>query len=154
MPHKADTTVICKCVFFFTISNIYNMPHKADTTVICKCGLVTSKCYMPIHLRTAKHARDIIRLYFSVCVCLYIYIYIYIYGSSGVMKFMNFEGNSSPPAMRGSENMFSENIVRMDAEWYQVCVSVCVYICVCVYIYTYMCHNAYIHTYVLLTKQT
>ena len=36
------------------------MPHKADTTVICKCGLVTSKCYMPIHLRTAKHARDIV----------------------------------------------------------------------------------------------
>jgi hypothetical protein len=36
------------------------MPHKADTTVICKCGLMTSKYYMPIHLRTAKHARDIV----------------------------------------------------------------------------------------------
>jgi hypothetical protein len=43
------------------------MPQKADTTVICKCGLMTSKYYMHIHLRTAKHARDIAEeTYYSV----------------------------------------------------------------------------------------
>ena len=56
MPHKSYTTLICKCVFFFTISNIYNMPHKADTTVICKCGLMTSKCYMPIIIFLFAHS--------------------------------------------------------------------------------------------------
>jgi hypothetical protein len=35
------------------------MPHKADTTGICQCGAVLCKYYMPEHLRTAKHERDI-----------------------------------------------------------------------------------------------
>ena len=36
------------------------MPHKADTTVICQCGAMVCKYYMPKHLRTAKHARDMV----------------------------------------------------------------------------------------------
>ena len=37
----------CKanCYYFQHASQ----PHQADTTVICKCGLMTSRCYMPIH---------------------------------------------------------------------------------------------------------
>ena len=34
------------------------MPHKADSTVICQCGCLVNKYYMPMHLRTAKHARE------------------------------------------------------------------------------------------------
>ena len=34
------------------------MPHKADPTVICQCGAIISKYYMPKHLQTAKHIRD------------------------------------------------------------------------------------------------
>ena len=36
------------------------MPHKADTTVICQCGAIVCKYYMPKHLRTAKHERDMV----------------------------------------------------------------------------------------------
>ena len=36
------------------------MPHKADATVICQCGCLVNKYYMPKHLRTAKHARDMV----------------------------------------------------------------------------------------------
>ena len=36
----------------------YIMPHKVDTSVICQRGCVVNKYYMPKHLRTAKHARD------------------------------------------------------------------------------------------------
>ena len=36
------------------------MPHKAEPTVICQCGAIISKYYMPKHLRTAKHARDVV----------------------------------------------------------------------------------------------
>ena len=34
------------------------MPHKADPTVICQCGCLVNKYYMPKHLRTAKHLRE------------------------------------------------------------------------------------------------
>ena len=34
------------------------MPHKADPAVICQCGTIISKCYMPKHIQTAKHTRD------------------------------------------------------------------------------------------------
>ena len=34
------------------------MPHKADPTVICQCGAIISKYYMPKHIQTAKHIRD------------------------------------------------------------------------------------------------
>ena len=36
----------------------YDMPSKADPTVICQCGCLVNKYYMPKHLRTAKHARE------------------------------------------------------------------------------------------------
>ena len=36
------------------------MPHKADTTVICQCGAMVCKYYMPKHLRTVKHERDMV----------------------------------------------------------------------------------------------
>ena len=36
------------------------MPHKADTTVICQCGAMVCKYYMPKHLRTAQHERDMV----------------------------------------------------------------------------------------------
>ena len=36
------------------------MPHKAATTVICQCGAMVCKYYMPKHLRTAKHERDMV----------------------------------------------------------------------------------------------
>jgi hypothetical protein len=34
------------------------MPHKADPTVFCECGAIVNKYYMPKHIQTAKHARD------------------------------------------------------------------------------------------------
>jgi hypothetical protein len=34
------------------------MLHKADPTVICQYGAIFSKYYMPKHLQTAKHTRD------------------------------------------------------------------------------------------------
>ena len=34
------------------------MPHKADPTVICQCVCLVNKYYMPKHLRTAKHGRE------------------------------------------------------------------------------------------------
>ncbi len=36
------------------------MPHKS-VDVICQCGTILNVYYMPKHLKTAKHARDIIR---------------------------------------------------------------------------------------------
>jgi hypothetical protein len=35
------------------------MPHKS-ADCICQCGAVLKVYYMPKHLRTAKHARDMI----------------------------------------------------------------------------------------------
>ena len=35
------------------------MPHKS-VDVICQCGAILNVYYMPKHLKTAKHARDII----------------------------------------------------------------------------------------------
>ena len=36
------------------------MPHKAEPTVICQCGAIISKYYTGKHIRTAKHARDML----------------------------------------------------------------------------------------------
>ncbi len=30
----------------------------ADTSVICQCGCIVNKYYMPKHLQTAKHERE------------------------------------------------------------------------------------------------
>ena len=65
MPHKADTTVICQCggptnLLTNPHTTTTFMPHKADTTVICQCGAMVCKYYMPKHLRTAKHERDMV----------------------------------------------------------------------------------------------
>jgi hypothetical protein len=34
------------------------MPFKADASVICQCGCIVNKYYMPKHLQTAKHERE------------------------------------------------------------------------------------------------
>ena len=36
------------------------MPYslKADNDVICQCGCIVKKYYMPKHLQTIKHARE------------------------------------------------------------------------------------------------
>ena len=52
------------------------MPHKADTTVICQCGAMVCKYYMPKHLRTVKHERDMV---IRMCVCVYVCMYVCIY---------------------------------------------------------------------------
>ena len=36
------------------------MPRKADPTAICQCGARVCKYYMPKHLRTVKHERDMV----------------------------------------------------------------------------------------------
>jgi hypothetical protein len=73
------------------------MPHKADTTVICQCGAMVCKYYMPKHLRTTKHERDMvgihtyilntffgiytyicIHIYIYVCICMYMYVCMYV----------------------------------------------------------------------------
>jgi hypothetical protein len=36
------------------------MPHKADPTVICHSVAIISKYYMPKHIQTAKHTRDMV----------------------------------------------------------------------------------------------
>jgi hypothetical protein len=36
------------------------VPQKADTTAICQCGAMVCKCFMPKHVRTAKHERDMV----------------------------------------------------------------------------------------------
>ena len=50
----------CTASIFEHIVSIYNMPHKADTTVICQCGAMVCKYYMPKHLSTAQHERDMV----------------------------------------------------------------------------------------------
>ena len=36
------------------------MPHKADPTVICHSVAIISKYYMPKHIQTANHTRDMV----------------------------------------------------------------------------------------------
>jgi hypothetical protein len=56
------------------------MPHKADTTVICQCGAMVCKYYMPKHLRTAKHERDMVgREHIEAYVCTFVCSYISMY---------------------------------------------------------------------------
>ena len=62
------------------------MPHQADTTVICECGAMVCKYYMPKHLGTAKHERDMVGRenvqipeHLSLYVCMYILIYVGMY---------------------------------------------------------------------------
>ncbi len=54
------------------------MPHKADTTVICQCGAMVCKYYMPKHLRTLKHERDMIGREHIEIADTYVYTYVYI----------------------------------------------------------------------------
>ena len=50
------------------------MPHKS-ADVICQCGAILKVYYMPKHLRTAKHACDmIVRMYVCMYVCMYIHV--------------------------------------------------------------------------------
>jgi hypothetical protein len=61
------------------------MPHKADPTVICQCGAIISKYYMPKHIQTAKHTRDMVVIfekikkffkytYVFVCLCVCVFV--------------------------------------------------------------------------------
>ena len=36
------------------------MPQHKSADVICQCGAILKVYYMPKHLRTAKHARDMV----------------------------------------------------------------------------------------------
>ena len=55
------------------------MPHKADTTVICQCGAIVCKYYMPKHLRTAKHERDMVGSEHIEVTQAWTYVYLEIY---------------------------------------------------------------------------
>jgi hypothetical protein len=60
-------------IYFIDVCVLAHAPHKADPTVICQCGAIISKYYMEKYIRTAKHARDMLRM----CVCMYLCIYVY-----------------------------------------------------------------------------
>ena len=46
-------------IYYIDIITKHIMPHKS-VDVICQCGAILNVYYMPKHLKTAKHARDII----------------------------------------------------------------------------------------------
>ena len=46
-------------IYYIDIVTKHIMPHKS-VDVICQCGAILNVYYMPKHLKTAKHARDII----------------------------------------------------------------------------------------------
>jgi hypothetical protein len=75
---------------------MYVLPHKADTTVICQCGAIICKYYMPKHLRTVKHERD---MYVCMYVCMYLCVYVYIWGlghhGSGMLGVTSVPGNDT-----------------------------------------------------------
>ncbi len=55
-----------KPIIYYIDNNIYfstslaKMPQHKSADVICQCGAILKVYYMPNHLRTAKHARDMV----------------------------------------------------------------------------------------------
>ena len=58
IPHKKWLKVLFH-IYYIDIVSKHIMPHKS-VDVICQCGAILNVYYMPKHLKTAKHARDII----------------------------------------------------------------------------------------------
>ncbi len=57
IPHKKWFKDLFHIYYIDIVTKI--MPHKS-VDVICQCGAILNVYYMPKHLKTAKHARDII----------------------------------------------------------------------------------------------